>query len=159
MNVVNRGRGWTAIDDLEWSETRAGMNRGIVRPLREVQITIPLTGFVMNVSSEILFQGPINDLSLSVELRVIGGGHAQLCATETEEFLPEMAEEKSVAVGDEASWKAVVFANHVNESSSHLVRGVSGWKSSEMGSLGIAIYHDQNYSMAVGFWKTGDKID
>lgn len=135
------------------------MDRSIVTPFCQGKISIPLTGLMVNISSEILLEGPVDNFCLSVRLRVVCGTHPQLSTTETEEFLPEMAEEKSVAVGDEASWKAVVFANHVNESSSHLVRGVSGWKSSEMGSLGIAIYYDQNYSMAVGFWKTGDKID
>lgn len=149
MNVVNRGRGWTAIDDLEWSETRAGMNRGIVRPLREVQITIPLTGFVMNVSSEILFQGPINDLSLSVELRVIGGGHAQLCATETEEFLPEMVEEQGVSVGDETSGKAVKFVDEVEEMDCNLVSCVMGGECSKMSPFGIPVdnHHDDRVTL------------
>lgn len=76
MDIVNRGRRGTTIDNLKRSKTRAGMYRGIVRPLREVQVSIPVAGFVVDVSSEVLFQGPIDDLSLFVGLRVISGCHA-----------------------------------------------------------------------------------
>lgn len=74
------------------------MYRGIVRPLRKVQVSKPVAGFVVDVGAEILFQSPIDDLSLSVGLRMIRCRHSKLGAAETEELLPELAEEQSVPV-------------------------------------------------------------
>lgn len=125
------------------------MNCGIVAPFCQVEIAVPLTRLVVSIIPEILLEGPVDHFCLTVRLRVVCSAHPQLSPAEAEEFLPKMAEEESVPVGYEASRKTMVFADHVDETNSDLVGGVSGRESTEMGSLGVTVHYNQDHSVAM----------
>lgn len=131
------------------------MDGGVVGPLGEGQIPEPLAGFLMNISSEILFEGAVDDLGLPIRLRMVRRAHTQLSSTKTEKLPPEMTEEEGVSIGHQAPRKAVMFTHHINETKRNLVSRVLCWKGAEMSPLGVTVNYNQ-YNRVTVRWREAE---
>lgn len=73
---------------------RSSVNGGIVWPFSPKEEFTPRRGSLMNEGSQILFIDPIQDLCLTIRLRMISWAHSKLGAEKFEKLLPELLRNK-----------------------------------------------------------------
>lgn len=89
---------------------------------------------------------------------MIGRAEPQLGATRAKQGLPELANEKGVSVGDEATRELVYLHDNVNKEGSHRENCVGCWQHAQMNPLGETIDHHENGRVAAIVWKASNKI-
>jgi hypothetical protein len=67
-------------------------------PLRKGNELAPLMGLSINKTAKVPLKGLVDNLSLTITLRVIGRGHAQLGAVDFEELLPKLTHEDGIPI-------------------------------------------------------------
>ena len=93
-----RGAGVVAIADEEGGLAGGGMDGVVVGEGDGGELEVPVVLEEVDVGSEGSNDGFVGVLSLSVGLRVVGGGHVELGAGEIVEGLPHLGSEPRVAV-------------------------------------------------------------
>ena len=106
----------------------------------------------MNISAQILLQHSIDNLRLSVRLRVICCAKSEFSPTETKKVAPKSTEENGVSVRDDVVGKVVMFANNVQEEDDNLMSSVMLGKGTQVDCFRVTIHHDQDSRVALRYW-------
>jgi len=91
------------------------MDGSVVRPLGERQVFEPMLWMIMDEGSQVLFEYTVDNLRLTVCLRMVGGAESKFGATHTEELTPKCTDEYGVPLRNETTQKVMVLADSIHE--------------------------------------------
>lgn len=69
----------------------------------------------MDEGSQVLFEYTVDNLRLTVCLRMVGGAESKFGATHTEELTPKCTDEYGVPLRNETTQKVMVLADSIHE--------------------------------------------
>lgn len=91
------------------------MDRGIVALFSERQEFEPMLRMIMYESAQILFEDAVDNLCLTVCLRMVSRAESKLGTTYVKELMPQTTDENGIPVRNDTTRKIVVLANSIHE--------------------------------------------
>jgi hypothetical protein len=116
------GEGVVAVVEKKRGVAGGGVNRVVVGKFGGGEVKVPVVLKGGNVRTEVLNDGFVGVLSLSVRLGVIRGGHVEGGASELSEGSPEVGSKSGVTIGYDGLWPTMQSIDVVVKNTGHTFR-------------------------------------
>ncbi|KAK8936091.1 hypothetical protein KSP39_PZI012966 [Platanthera zijinensis] len=125
------------------------MIRSVEAVFNSMQPTRSRARLVLDEAAEVSLYAPIQDLSLTVCLRMVSRAEAQGGPLQTKEFPPKIANKSGIAIQDDCPRDAMKPNNLASEKSNNRLAGMGMAQGEEMSVFGQLINHHQNDRLAL----------